>query len=70
MLPACSAAITISPSGLALVSTNSSPGGGPQCSTTCSASPGASRENHSRYCRAGTRIGLPASWSEVSQSGS
>ncbi|SKT87238.1 Uncharacterised protein [Mycobacteroides abscessus subsp. abscessus] len=52
------------------MSTNSSPGGGPQCSTTCSASPGASRENHSRYCRAGTRIGLPASWSEVSQSGS
>ena len=52
-LPDCRAAMTISPSGSWLRSTNSSPGGGPQCSSTASASSAGSVANHVAVVRGG-----------------
>ena len=56
--------------GSRLRSTNSSPGAGPQCSTTASAARRAAWRTSRGTSLAGIRIGLPASCPSVSQSGS
>ena len=70
MLPAVSAASTISPAGSWDRSTYSSPGASPHAVVTDSRSEAGSSANHSRYCAAGIRTTASDSCWSVSHSGS